>query len=103
MQRTQAFAFVIAASLSFFGVSGAWATDAPSTPSAQEAAAVPASGSDAPAAAQEATTSVVKTKTKSNQSNDRAAAQASTDEETPATDAPAEVLKTKTKSNQSND
>jgi hypothetical protein len=102
MQRTQAFAFVIAASVSFFGVSGAWATDAPSTPSAQEAAAVPASGSDAPAAAQEAT-SVVKTKTKSNQSNDRAAAQASTDEETPATDAPAEVLKTKTKSNQSND
>jgi hypothetical protein len=97
MQRTQAFAFVIAASVWFFGVSGAWATDA------QEAAAVPESASDAPAAAQEATTSVVKTKTKSNQSNDRVAAPASADDETPATDAPTEVVKTKTKSNQSND
>ena len=101
MQRTQAFAFVFVASL-WFLVSEASATDLPSTPSAQKEPAVPASAADAPAAAQD-TASVVKTKTKSNQSNDRVTAPASVDEETPATEAPAEVVKTKTKSNQSND
>jgi hypothetical protein len=101
MQRAKALAFVITASLWFF-VSEAWATDLPGTPSAQEQATVPASAADAPAAAQD-TASVVKTKTKSNQSNDRVAAPASPDKDTPATDVPAEVVKTKTKSNQSND
>ena len=45
---------------------------------------------------------VVKTKTKSNQSNDKVATPAS-DVDTTSTEEPAEVVKTKTKSNQSND
>ena len=46
---------------------------------------------------------VVKTKTRSNQSNDRQASPPSPKEEAPPAEEPDAVLKTKTKSNQSND
>ena len=72
-------------------------TDASTAPTATttEIAAEPATAE--PAAPQAEASAVIKTKTKSNQSNDRAAT------DTPDAEKRAEVLKTKTKSNQSND
>jgi hypothetical protein len=91
--RPIAAAIVISALAS--GMSAAWATD----PEGQ-AKAAPAAAPDDADSAQPA--EVLKTKTRSNQSNDRQASPPPP-KETPAADQPAEVLKTKTRSNQSND
>lgn len=96
MRHTPALVAVIVLSLSSpIGMSTAWAAD-PATAVSAPAAPVTDDTGQADAAG------VVKTKTKSNQSNDRAASPAPCKDKA-ETAAPTEVQKTKTRSNQSND
>jgi hypothetical protein len=90
MHHTRAITAAIAASIAILGLSNAHAADPASQPTAD--AAQPATQGEA----------VLKTKTRSNQSNDRAAAPAPPKSATDTAET-AEVLKSKTKSNQSND
>jgi hypothetical protein len=93
MQR--AITLIIASSLSSLAVSAAWAAD-PTNAAIAQASAKDDATPEQPA-------EVLKTKTKSNQSNDRLATPAPTTT-TDVDAAPAAgVVKTKTKSNQSND
>lgn len=94
MNRRSAVAAAIACSITSFGLSTSWAADPPASAAAPVAAKDDA-GTEKPA-------EVLKTKTRSNQSNDRAAAPPPAKDETDAEEA-AGVVKTKTKSNQSND
>jgi hypothetical protein len=98
MNRTSAITTAVVMSFSLLGGSAAWAADPAEPAPAKQEVTAPAKPDE-----------LLKTKTKSNQSNDREAAPAPTkDKDTVATDPvtteqPAELLKTKTKSNQSND
>ena len=96
MNRVRSIAAVIIVSSLTPGMSAAWAADAEDQPKAAPAAAQDDAGPPAQP------TEVLKTKTRSNQSNDRQASPPPP-KETPAANEQAEVLKTKTKSNQSND
>ena len=91
MNRVRAIAAMIVILSLVSGVSAAWAADpedqAKAAPTVNRDDAVPAQPAE-----------VLKTKTRSNLSNDRQASPPP-----PAANEPAEVLKTKTKSNQSND
>jgi type IV secretory pathway VirB10-like protein len=95
MNLVKAIAAVIVGSSSISGLSASWAADPE-----DQAKVAPTVARDDAEPAQPA--EVLKTKTKSNQSNDRQAAPPPP-KETPAANEAAEVLKTKTKSNQSND
>jgi hypothetical protein len=90
MHQTRAIAAAIVASIAVLGLSNAHAADPASQPTAD--VVQPATQGEA----------VLKTKTRSNQSNDRAAAPAPPKSATDTAET-AEVLKSKTKSNQSND
>jgi hypothetical protein len=93
MNRAPAITAAIACALASLGSSTAWAAD-PVSPADAQATAKDDAGPEKPA-------EVLKTKTRSNQSNDRAAAPPAEDQA--ATEESAAVVKTKTKSNQSND
>ena len=95
MLHAQDIVSVIVLSLSIFGVSAAWAADPPNPTGA------PAPVKDV--ATPETPAEVLKTQTRSNQSNDRVAAPTPTSDASAATQTAAGVVKTKTKSNQSND
>ena len=95
MNRASAL-IVVVLSCSLPSVPAAWAADPAEATSAKDAADL------------KKPDEVLKTKTRSNQSNDRQAATPPAedqvkDKDTTDTEQPAEVLKTKTKSNQSND
>jgi len=94
MNRASTIATAITCALTTFGVSAAWAADP-----VDSAAAQPIVKDDADP---EKPAEVLKTKTRSNQSNDRAAAAPAAEDEAD-TEEEAAVVKTKTKSNQSND
>lgn len=90
MHHAKVFTAAVVASLAILGHSTSQAADP--APQANATAAQPATQGEA----------VLKTKTRSNQSNDRAAAPAPPKSAADTAET-AEVLKTKTKSNQSND
>lgn len=95
MNRTSAITTAVVMSFSLLGVSAAWAADPAAPAPAEKEVTDPAKPDE-----------VLKTKTRSNQSNDRAAAPAPAedkDTDPKTAEQPAELLKTKTKSNQSND
>jgi hypothetical protein len=92
MNRASAITAAVILSLSLSGGPAAWAAD-PAEPAPAKDVKDPPKTED-----------VLKTKTRSNQSNDREAAPPpAKDKDATDTPQPAEVLKTKTKSNQSND